>query len=79
MTQFELLRSRKFAPLFGTQFLGAFNDNVFKWALVIFITFTLAEQTEGVTIFSDAADATSSGASGDSNHILRGLVETIEY
>ena len=26
-------------------------------------------------MFSDAADATSSGASGDSNHILRGLVE----
>ena len=35
----------------------------------------LARQTDGLCVFSDAADATSSGASGDSNHILRGLVE----
>lgn len=35
----------------------------------------LAEQTAGLTIFSDGADATASGASGDSNAILRGLVE----
>ena len=34
----------------------------------------LAEQTDGLTIFSDAADATSSGASGDSNAVLRGLI-----
>ena len=35
----------------------------------------LARKTDGLCVFSDAADATSSGASGDSNHILRGLVE----
>jgi microcystin degradation protein MlrC len=35
----------------------------------------LARDTDGLCVFSDAADATSSGASGDSNHILRGLVE----
>ena len=35
----------------------------------------LARQTDGLCVFSDAADATSSGASGDSNHILRGLLE----
>ena len=34
----------------------------------------LADQTEGLTVFSDAADATASGASGDSNVILRGLL-----
>ena len=33
--QFQLLRERRFAPFFVTQFLGAFNDNVFKNALVI--------------------------------------------
>lgn len=33
------------------------------------------ETTEGTVIFTDAADATSSGASGDSNAILRALVE----
>lgn len=35
----------------------------------------IAQETDGVTIFSDAADATSSGASGDSNAILKGLIE----
>jgi len=30
---------RAFLPLFGVQFLGAFNDNLFKSALVMFITF----------------------------------------
>ena len=35
----------------------------------------LANATAGLTVFSDAADATASGASGDSNMILRGLLE----
>lgn len=34
-----------------------------------------ARETTGTVIFVDAADATSSGAPGDSNAILRGLVE----
>ncbi|HCK10923.1 MAG TPA: microcystin degradation protein MlrC [Candidatus Latescibacteria bacterium] len=34
----------------------------------------IANETEGLTVFSDAADATSSGASGDSNAILRELL-----
>jgi microcystin degradation protein MlrC len=34
----------------------------------------LADATRGLTVFSDAADATSSGASGDSNEILKGLL-----
>src|SRR5215470_20216185 len=37
----ELLRSRRFLPLFVTQFLGALNDNLFKNALVILVTFQL--------------------------------------
>ena len=35
----------------------------------------LAESTEGLTVFSDAADSTGSGAPGDSNAILKGLLE----
>ena len=38
-----LLKTRRFLPLFVTQFLGAFNDNLFKNALVILVTFRLAE------------------------------------
>ena len=37
--QFSLLRQRRYAPFFVTQFLGAFNDNVFRNGLVILITF----------------------------------------
>ena len=39
---FHLLKTRRFAPLFITQFLGAFNDNVFKNALVFLITYKIA-------------------------------------
>lgn len=42
--QFALLKERRFFPFFLTQFLGAFNDNVFKNALVIMIAFKVAEQ-----------------------------------
>jgi 1-acyl-sn-glycerol-3-phosphate acyltransferase len=38
-SQFALLKQRRFLPFFLTQALGAFNDNVFKQALVILITF----------------------------------------
>ncbi|MGE0087377.1 MAG: MFS transporter [Desulfococcaceae bacterium] len=37
--QFALFGARRFAPFFWTQFLGAFNDNVFKNALMILIAF----------------------------------------
>lgn len=40
--QFTLLATRRFLPLFITQALGAFNDNAFKNALVILVTFDLA-------------------------------------
>ncbi|MBK35828.1 MAG: microcystin degradation protein MlrC [Gemmatimonadetes bacterium] len=36
----------------------------------------IANETESLTVFFDAADATSSGAPGDSNHILRGLLQS---
>ena len=39
MGQFELLKRNKFAALFWTQFLGAFNDNFLKNALVILVTY----------------------------------------
>ncbi|HEX7271875.1 MAG TPA: MFS transporter [Casimicrobiaceae bacterium] len=43
--QFQLLRERRFAPFFWTQFLGAGNDNVYKNALVIFVAFQAAALT----------------------------------
>lgn len=43
--QFPLLTTSRFLPLFLTQFLGAFNDNFFKSALMMFITFRLADES----------------------------------
>ncbi|MEK8053279.1 MFS transporter [Ideonella sp. DXS22W] len=37
--QFALLRQRRFAPFFWTQFLGAANDNVFKFAFTMLVTY----------------------------------------
>ena len=37
--QFALLRQRRFAPFFWTQFLGAANDNLFKFALMVMVTY----------------------------------------
>jgi 1-acyl-sn-glycerol-3-phosphate acyltransferase len=41
--QFRLLKQKRFLPYFITQFLGAFNDNIFKNALIILIAFQGAE------------------------------------
>ncbi len=41
----RLLRTRRFLPLFATQFLGALNDNVLKAATVILLTFRSGEWT----------------------------------
>ena len=43
--QFDLLQQRRFGPFFSVQFLGAFNDNVYKNALVIMLTFQAASMT----------------------------------
>jgi hypothetical protein len=44
-SQFDLLRERRFAPFFWTQFLGAGNDNVYKNALIIFVAYHAASLT----------------------------------
>ena len=44
-SQYRLLRERRFLPFFCTQFLGAFNDNVYKNALIILFAFHAAALT----------------------------------
>src|SRR5437763_11697104 len=44
-SQFQLLRERRFAPFFWTQFLGAGNDNLYKNALIIFVAYQAASLT----------------------------------
>ncbi|PZQ61264.1 MAG: MFS transporter [Sphingomonas taxi] len=42
-----LLKRRRFLPLFTTQFLGAFNDNLFKTSMVLFATYEIfADETQ---------------------------------
>ncbi len=53
-----LLQRRRFLPLFVTQFLGAFNDNLFKTSMVLFATYA---------IFNDA------GAEANFNALATGL------
>ncbi|VEB42466.1 acylglycerophosphoethanolamine acyltransferase [Chromobacterium violaceum] len=36
---FSFFATQRFLPLFGTQFLGAFNDNMLKTAIVVLISF----------------------------------------
>jgi acyl-[acyl-carrier-protein]-phospholipid O-acyltransferase/long-chain-fatty-acid--[acyl-carrier-protein] ligase len=43
INQLNLFKTKRFLPIFLVQFLGAFNDNIFKNALVILITYKLAE------------------------------------
>lgn len=45
-----LWRSRKFWPLFTTQFLGSFNDNLFKNALVVLALFQLSAHAGAVLV-----------------------------
>lgn len=46
MSQFSLIGQKRFGPFFWTQFLGAFNDNVYKTALVIMVGFGAANAQE---------------------------------
>jgi acyl-[acyl-carrier-protein]-phospholipid O-acyltransferase/long-chain-fatty-acid--[acyl-carrier-protein] ligase len=50
-----LLRSRRFLPLFATQFLNALNDNLFKSALVVLVTYRLAAGPSGQVLSLAAA------------------------
>jgi 1-acyl-sn-glycerol-3-phosphate acyltransferase len=44
-SQFALLAQRRFAPFFATQFLGAANDNIFKYAFTLLVTYHAAQFT----------------------------------
>ena len=43
--QFKLMKEKRFRPFFMTQFLGAFNDNMFKTALITLVAFHAASLT----------------------------------
>ena len=54
-TTTHLLRQRNFLPLFVTQLLGAFNDNLFKNAMVLHVVYSLYNSESQEAAFSGIA------------------------
>jgi 1-acyl-sn-glycerol-3-phosphate acyltransferase len=55
MSQFALLGSRRFAPFFWTQALGAFNDNAFRSAMVAMVSYQLALPSSEISLYNNLA------------------------
>ncbi len=51
----EIWRSKRFLPLLITQFLGAFNDNLFKNTLLVFVAYKLTMSEQTVSIYTNMA------------------------
>ena len=56
-TSTHLVRTRRFLPLFVTQLLGAFNDNLFKNAMVLYVVYSIYNSEEAEAKFSALASA----------------------
>ena len=56
-TQTHLIHSRRFLPLFVTQLLNAFNDNLFKNAMVLFVVYQVYQSEQQGAQFSAIASA----------------------
>ncbi len=54
-SQFALLKTRRFLPFFLTQFFGAFNDNLFRNALIVSVTFGATVAAEKAKILANVA------------------------
>src|ERR671917_526607 len=51
----RLLRARRFLPLFATQFLGAFNDNLFRTSMVMLVIYGIYRDETQEAAFSGIA------------------------
>ena len=54
-TSTHLVHSRRFLPLFVTQLLNAFNDNLFKNAMVLYVVYSIYSSEEAEATFSAIA------------------------
>ena len=54
-TSTNLLRDKRFAPLMATQFFNAFNDNLYKTALVLFVVYSVYNDEQHEALFSGLA------------------------
>jgi len=53
----HLMKKRRFLPLFVTQFLGAFNDNLFRTAMVLLVIYGIYQDEAQEATFSAIAGA----------------------
>lgn len=53
-TSMALLGKRRFLPLFATQYLNAFNDNFYKMAMVVLITYSILQGGEAEEAYYNA-------------------------
>jgi MFS family permease len=51
----HLLRTRRFLPIFATQFLGAFNDNLFRTSMVMLVIYGIYRDATQEAAFSAVA------------------------
>jgi len=56
-TSIDLMRKRRFLPLFLTQLLNALNDNLYKNAMVLFVVYSVYDSPEMETLISGFATA----------------------
>ncbi|QCI94746.1 MFS transporter [Novosphingobium sp. EMRT-2] len=56
-TSTHLIHTRRFLPLFVTQLLGAFNDNLFKNAMVLYVVYSIYNSEAEEARFSAIASA----------------------
>jgi MFS family permease len=56
-TSTDLMRKRRFLPLFLTQLLNALNDNLYKNAMVLFVVYQVYDSPETETFISGVATA----------------------
>lgn len=56
-TSTHLIRARRFLPLFVTQLLGAFNDNLYKNAMVLYVVYSVYNSEAAEARFSAIASA----------------------
>ena len=57
VSQYRLLGSRRLLPLFVTQFFGAFNDNLYKFALIVIFTYSGIVADDDVDLMNNLAAA----------------------
>ena len=55
LTSTYLLRQRRFLPLFATQLFNAFNDNLYKNAMVLFVVYGVYNSEKAEATFSAIA------------------------